>query len=137
MEEENIPHSDEDTDFQMQGERLEQLVHNNNSSDADESTELVENESDDGNDQRIVDFAMQRQNYFALGRCDNEDNDPETIDQIDHSSSLYNSPYLANDVFFFFFFFFFFLECNDVNEFVLEMEKEAVPHSAENISFQM
>ena len=107
MEEENIPHSDEDTDFQMQGERLEQLVHNNNSSDADESTELVENESDDGNDQRIVDFAMQRQNYFALGRCDNEDNDPETIDQIDHSSSLYNSPYLANNFLFFFFFFFF------------------------------
>ena len=108
MEEENVPHSDEDIDFQTQGERLEQLVHNNNSSDADESTELVENESDDGNDQRIVDFAMQRQNYFALGRCDNEDNDPETIDQIDHSSSLYNSPDLANDVFFVFFLFCFF-----------------------------
>lgn len=127
MEEENVPHSDEDIDFQTQGERLEQLVHNNNSSDADESTELVENESDDGNDQRIVDFAMQGQNYFALGRCDNEDNDPETIDQLDHSSSLYNSSGLANDA----------IEYNNVNEFALEMEKEAVPHSAENISFQM
>ena len=127
MEEENVPHSAENIDFQMQGDRLENPLYDNNSSDADESSELVDEENDDGNDQGIIDFPMQGQNYFSLGRYDNEDNDPETIDQLDHSSSLYNSSGLANDA----------IEYNNVNEFALEMEIEAVPHSAENISFQM
>lgn len=50
MEEENFPHSAENIDFQMQGDRLDELTYDNDSSDTDESNEFVDEENDDGND---------------------------------------------------------------------------------------
>ena len=127
MEEENVPHFPENITFRLHEQRLDELVHDYNSSDADESKEFVEEESNDGNDQGNVDFATQGQNYLALGKYGDEDNNTETIDQIDHSSSPYNSSNLADGA----------IECNNVNEFAWEMEKENVPDSAENIYFQV
>ena len=114
MEEENVPHSAENIDFQMQRDSLEELTYDNDSSNTDESNEFVDEENDAGNDQGNVDFLMQGQNYFALGRYHYEDNDTETNDHIHHSPLPYNSSNLAVGI----------LECNDIYEFGLEMVKE-------------
>ena len=114
MEEENFPHSVENIDFQMQGDRLDELTYDNDSSDTDESNEFVDEENDDGNDQVNVDFLMQGQDYFAVRRYHYEHNDTEINDHIHHSSSPYNSSNLAVGI----------LECNDIYEFGLEMVKE-------------
>ena len=114
MEEENVPHSAENIDFQMQGDCLDELTYDNDSSDTDESNEFVDEENDDGNDQGNVDFLMQGQDYFAVRRYHYEHNDTEINDHIHHSSSPYNSSNLAVGV----------LECNDIYEFGLEMVKE-------------
>lgn len=126
MEEENVPHFPKNITKILHGQRLDELVHDHNNSDADEKNDGVQEESNDGNDHAIVDLTMQGQNYFALGKYGNKYNDTASIDQVDHSSSLCNSSDLADGA----------VVCCSVNEFTMEIEKENAPHSAENLDFQ-
>ena len=99
--------------FRLHEQRLNELVHSINNSDADESEEFVEEEDNVRNYQENVDFVIQGQNYFALRKYGNEYNDIGSVDQIDHSSSPYNSLNLVDGV----------IECNYVNEVALEIQK--------------
>lgn len=126
MEEENLSNFAKNITKILHGQRLDELVHDHNNSDADEKNDGVQEESNDGNDDAIVDLTIQGQNYFALGKYDNKYNDTASIDQVDHSSLLYNSSNLEDGA----------IVCCSVNEFTMEIEKENAPHSTENLDFQ-
>ena len=71
MEGENIPHYSENVAFQLEWQRLDDLVHENNGGDADdhdngrndinENNESHEGENDDGNGNQSIDFAIENQ----------------------------------------------------------------------------
>ena len=71
MEEENVPHYLENVACQLDGQRLDDLVHDNDGSDADdydddgndvdENNENDEGENDDENDNESIDFAIENQ----------------------------------------------------------------------------